>query len=72
MKLRFVFQTVFCALVMVTTGGLAQAADRRAQVLDDRTEVGAMEEWIYNDLPKATAEAEQSGKPLLMVIRCVP
>jgi len=56
----------------VTTGGLAQAADRRAQVLDDRTEVGAIEEWIYNDLPKATAEAEQSGKPLLMVIRCVP
>ncbi len=72
MKLRLVFQTVFCALVMMTAGNITQAADRRTQVLDDRTEVGAMEEWIYNDLPKATAEAEQSGKPLLMVIRCVP
>lgn len=28
--------------------------------------------WIYDDLPKAQAEAKQSGKPLLVVLRCVP
>jgi len=28
--------------------------------------------WIYDDLAKAKAEAKESGKPLLVVLRCVP
>ena len=28
--------------------------------------------WIYDDLPAAIAQARQSGKPLLVVLRCVP
>jgi len=28
--------------------------------------------WIYDDLPKALAEAKATGKPILMVFRCVP
>ena len=28
--------------------------------------------WIYNDLPKARAEAERTGKPLLVIFRCIP
>ena len=28
--------------------------------------------WIYDDLPKALAEAKQTGKPLMVVVRCVP
>jgi len=28
--------------------------------------------WIYDDLPAATAQAKQTGKPLLVVLRCVP
>jgi hypothetical protein len=28
--------------------------------------------WIYDDLPRAMAEARSSGKPLLVVLRCVP
>src|SRR5687768_8396216 len=28
--------------------------------------------WIYDDFPKAVAEAKQSGKPILVVLRCVP
>ena len=28
--------------------------------------------WIYDDLPAAIAEAKESGKPLLVVVRCVP
>jgi hypothetical protein len=28
--------------------------------------------WIYDDLPKAVAEAKETGKPLLVVLRCVP
>ncbi|MCC7491143.1 MAG: PDZ domain-containing protein [Fimbriimonadaceae bacterium] len=28
--------------------------------------------WIYDDLPAAREQARQSGKPLLVVLRCVP
>ena len=28
--------------------------------------------WIYNDLPKGFAEAKKTGKPLLVVLRCIP
>lgn len=50
----------------------ATAADRRQQVLDDRKEVQGDGFWIYNDLAKGTAEALKTGKPMLVVIRCIP
>ncbi len=28
--------------------------------------------WIYNDLKEGNAQAKASGKPLLVVFRCVP
>lgn len=28
--------------------------------------------WIYDDFPRAVAEAKASGRPLLVVVRCVP
>jgi hypothetical protein len=28
--------------------------------------------WIYDDLPKAKAQARATGKPMLVVMRCVP
>jgi hypothetical protein len=28
--------------------------------------------WIYDDLPKALSEAKATGKPVLVVLRCVP
>lgn len=28
--------------------------------------------WIYNDLKEGNAQAQATGKPLLVVFRCVP
>jgi hypothetical protein len=28
--------------------------------------------WIYDDFPRAQAEAARAGKPLLVLFRCVP
>lgn len=28
--------------------------------------------WLYNDLPRAMAQAKDTGKPVLVVLRCVP
>ena len=50
----------------------AKPKDRKTAVLDDRKEVGAIESWVYNDLPKGLAEAKQTGRPMLVVFRCIP
>jgi hypothetical protein len=51
---------------------LQSAEDRDSRVRNDRADVVASGHWIYNDLPKGVAEARQSGKPLLVVLRCIP
>jgi hypothetical protein len=35
-------------------------------------DIPVADHWIYDDLPKAVAEAKSANKPLLVVIRCVP
>jgi hypothetical protein len=35
-------------------------------------DIPVADHWIYDDLPRAVAEAKSSGKPLLVVLRCVP
>jgi serine protease Do len=51
----------------------ASAAETRdAKVRNDRATVQATGLWIYNDLPAGFAEAKTTGKPLLIVLRCVP
>jgi hypothetical protein len=57
-----------CALLLAAA--LAHADDKealRAALKDD-----IKGDWIYDDLPKAFAEAERTGKPLMAVFRCVP
>ena len=48
------------------------AESRDTKVRNDRTDVLSTGRWIYNDFAKGVAEATQSGKPLLVVLRCVP
>ena len=43
--------------------------DRLRRALGDNDLVGT---WIYDDLDAGYAEAKKSGKPLMVVIRCVP
>jgi serine protease Do len=59
-------------LVLLCLPGLAAAQSREEKVRNDRAKVEAAGFWIYNDLPKAFAEAKESGQPLLVVLRCIP
>ena len=63
---------LFVASFVLLTLTLSAAEDRKARVLNDRAEVQAAGNWIYNDLPQGYAAAAKSGKPLLVVFRCVP
>jgi hypothetical protein len=58
--------------VWLSIAGLAGAQSREDQVRNDRKKVEAAGFWIYNDLPKGVAEAKKTGKPLLVILRCVP
>lgn len=55
------------------TTALAEAVkDREGAVRKDKAEMQNDSRWIYNDWQKGFAEAKRTGKPLLIVIRCVP
>ncbi|MEX0716698.1 MAG: Trx7/PDZ domain-containing (seleno)protein [Planctomycetaceae bacterium] len=55
-----------------STAWPAFAQDRETKVRTDRQAVEEDGYWIYNDLPKAVAEAKRQGKPLLVTLRCIP
>jgi len=56
-----------------TICSLAQAVkDREAAVRDDKATMENDARWIYNDYKRGFAEAKRTGKPLLVVLRCVP
>jgi hypothetical protein len=36
------------------------------------SEAATTDQWIYNDLAKGFAEAGTTGRPLMVVYRCIP
>lgn len=46
-----------------------QAQNRlRKSLVDDQVAA----HWIYDDYPRAVAQAKATGKPILALLRCVP
>src|SRR5262249_10912095 len=52
--------------------GLAGAQSREDKVRADRKKFEGDALWIYNDIPRGFAEAKKTGKPMLVVLRCIP
>ena len=50
----------------------AEQKTREQKVREDKARVEAEGFWIYNDLPQAFERAKASGKPILVVLRCLP
>ncbi|MCA9176710.1 MAG: PDZ domain-containing protein [Planctomycetales bacterium] len=50
----------------------AAAQTREEKVRADRLKIQEDGFWIYNDLPRAFAEAKRANKPMIVVLRCVP
>lgn len=63
---------MICGMLCGSWACDARAADREAIVRADRERVEATGYWIYNDLDAAYQEARASGKPILVVLRCLP
>jgi serine protease Do len=52
--------------------GWAAGQTREEKVRDDRKKVEADRFWIYNDLARGMAEAKETGRPLIVTLRCIP
>lgn len=63
-------------VAMITCSALslraASVKDREGAVRQDRAAMENDARWIYNDFERGFAEAKKVGKPLLVVLRCVP
>lgn len=51
---------------------VAFAQDRDTKVRNDRKSFEGAKDWIYNNLDEGRRAARESGKPLLVVFRCIP
>ena len=61
---------ILLGLLLTATPILGQ--DRDLKVRNDRKTFGSSRDWIYNDLAAGVGAAKASGKPLLVVFRCIP
>lgn len=59
-------------VVALSASAWGQATPRDVKVRADREAYGKDAGWIYNDLVSAVSEARKTGKPLLVVFRCIP
>jgi serine protease Do len=59
-------------LISCLIGGFAATSRASSPLGESLKDIEVAEHWIYDDWPRAVAEAKRSGKPLLVVLRCVP
>jgi serine protease Do len=64
---------VFAAALFMASFARAEAVkDREGAVRADRARMEADKRWSYNDLESGFQQAKLTGKPVLIVMRCVP
>ena len=70
MRVISVLTIVMCLSMGISSGQEKKTRDQK--VREDQQRVTQEGFWIYNDLPKAFREAKETGKPILVVLRCIP
>ncbi len=63
----------FCwALSVVPLVHAQTVKDREGAVRNDRKTLSSSERWIYNDFKAALRKGEETGKPVMVALRCIP
>jgi len=58
---------------MLVLAATASAQNQRETIVRaDKKQVESDASWIYNDFAQGVASAQATGKPLLVLIRCIP
>ncbi len=73
MKRLALLSSIALAFSAATAAQSAQKKLTRDQMVHkDKADLQKTDDWIYNDLEQARAEARRTGKPLMVVFRCIP
>jgi hypothetical protein len=70
--MRIPAQSLVAASLLALPLAAETVKDRKGAVLGDRAAMESNDRWIYNDWQKGFEMARETGKPLLVVLRCVP
>ncbi len=71
--MKFPLPVLLAATLCAAIGAMAETVkDREGAVRKDKAAMENDARWAYNDLDRAFAESRRTGKPLLVVLRCVP
>lgn len=70
MKVGFILVFVVSLTIPGWTATSAQTRDQ--QVRNDRDQIVKDLTWYYDDLDKGIAAAQRTGKPMMVVLRCIP
>ncbi len=63
---------IFVLLLLALAVGSVGENEREEQMKKDRETFEGEGGWVYNDLKRGFKQARKAGKPLFVVIRCVP
>jgi hypothetical protein len=66
------FPVLLAVLALANSTSAETVKDREGAVRQDKATMEKDSRWIYNDWRLGFAEAQRTGKPLLVVMRCVP
>src|SRR5262245_50236274 len=72
MGARLCFIGLTLATLFAASEAAAQETPRDVKVRGDRKAFETSTDWVYNDLEQGVREAGKSGKPLMIVFRCIP
>ncbi len=71
MKTNLLATGIFLLSLWLSLSG-ETVKDREGAVRQDRAAREKDPRWVYNEIPQGFAEARRTGKPVLVVLRCVP
>src|SRR6188768_1201604 len=63
---------ILCVLLALSWAGSQLEAEDKSPLGEALKDIDVADHWIYDDWPRAVAEAKATGKALLVVLRCVP
>ncbi len=71
-SLQFPLSVVVLSMLASASLLAETVKDREGAVRADKAKMESHARWLYNDIDSAFAEAQRTGKPVLVVLRCVP
>ena len=70
--MRYLCFPLLCGLFLVPAGGDLTISPQKKQLKKRLKDNNLRGDWIYDDIDAGFAAAKKSGKPMLVVFRCVP